>query len=138
MITAAEDPAAPPSEQNSEPAASLLPNLTSCKKKLTPWPESARDRRFLAKLAPTLANRGCRVVSVTDPYDRILAFLDGGLVPQTTEICASSPPFSHVTLPPLSFFPLPFLNVFVNTMLEQAAGDGPEITFFSTSWCLTS
>jgi hypothetical protein len=25
---------------------------------------------------PTFADRGCRVVSVTDPYDRILGFLD--------------------------------------------------------------
>jgi hypothetical protein len=29
-----------------------------------------------AKLVPTSANRGCRVVSATDPHDRILGFLD--------------------------------------------------------------
>jgi hypothetical protein len=48
----------------------------------TPWPESAselyrpRDRRLLAKLVPTFADRGCHVVSVTDPYGHILGFLD--------------------------------------------------------------
>jgi hypothetical protein len=29
------------------------------------------------RLVPTLADRGCLVVSVTDPYGRILGFLDG-------------------------------------------------------------
>jgi hypothetical protein len=29
-----------------------------------------------AKLAPTFADRGCHVVSVTDPYGRILGFLE--------------------------------------------------------------
>jgi hypothetical protein len=48
----------------------------------TPWPESTnklyrlRDRRLSAKLVPTFADRGCHVVSVTDPYGRILGFLD--------------------------------------------------------------
>jgi hypothetical protein len=42
----------------------------------TPWPESATDRRLSAKLVPTFANRGCHVVSVTDPYGRILGFLN--------------------------------------------------------------
>jgi hypothetical protein len=28
------------------------------------------------KLVPTFADRGCRVVSATDPHDRILGFLD--------------------------------------------------------------
>jgi hypothetical protein len=37
----------------------------NCKK--TPWPESASDRRFSAKLVPTFADRRCHVVSVTDP-----------------------------------------------------------------------
>jgi hypothetical protein len=47
----------------------------------TPWPESARelyrasDRR-LAKLVPIFADRGCYVVSVTDPYGRNLDSLD--------------------------------------------------------------
>jgi hypothetical protein len=51
-------------------------------KKKTPWPESAselyrlRDRRLSAKLVPTFADRGCHIVSVTDPYGRILGFLD--------------------------------------------------------------
>jgi hypothetical protein len=49
---------------------------------ITPWPESARelyrpsDRRLSAKLVPTFTDRGSHVVSVTDPYGRILGFLD--------------------------------------------------------------
>jgi hypothetical protein len=48
----------------------------------TPWSESAselyqpNDRRLSAKLVPTFADRGCHVVSVTDPYGHILGFLD--------------------------------------------------------------
>jgi hypothetical protein len=48
----------------------------------TPWLETANelhrpsDHRLSAKLVPTLADRGCHVVIVTDPYSRILAFLD--------------------------------------------------------------
>jgi CBS-domain-containing membrane protein len=51
-------------------------------KKKTPWPESASelyrpsDRRLSEKLVPTFADRGCHVVNVTDPYGRILGFLD--------------------------------------------------------------
>jgi hypothetical protein len=30
-----------------------------------------------AKLVPTSADRGCRVVSATDPHGRILGFLTG-------------------------------------------------------------
>jgi CBS-domain-containing membrane protein len=37
------------------------------------WPS---DRRLSAKLVPTFADRGFHVVSVTDPYSRILGFLD--------------------------------------------------------------
>jgi hypothetical protein len=50
--------------------------------KQTPWSESASelhrpsDRRLSAKWLPTFADRGCHVVSVTDPYCRILDFLD--------------------------------------------------------------
>jgi hypothetical protein len=51
--------------------------------KQTPWPWSASelyrptksDRRLSAKLVPTFADRGCRVVSATDPYGRILGSL---------------------------------------------------------------
>jgi hypothetical protein len=48
--------------------------------KQTPWPESASELYRLsdslsAKIVPTFAGRGCHVVSVTDPYGRILAFL---------------------------------------------------------------
>jgi hypothetical protein len=54
-----------------------------CSKQLlkTPWPESASelyrpsDRGLSAKLVPTFEDRGCHVVSVTDPYDRNLGFL---------------------------------------------------------------
>jgi hypothetical protein len=48
----------------------------------TPWPGSASelyrpsDRRLSAKLAPTFADRGCRVVSAADPHVRVLGFLD--------------------------------------------------------------
>jgi hypothetical protein len=34
------------------------------------------DHRLSAKLVPAIADRGCHVVSVTDPYGRILGFLD--------------------------------------------------------------
>jgi hypothetical protein len=34
------------------------------------------DRRLSAKWSPTFADRGCHVVSVTNPYGRILGFLD--------------------------------------------------------------
>jgi hypothetical protein len=34
------------------------------------------DRRLSAKLVPTFADRGCRVISSTDPLGRILDFLD--------------------------------------------------------------
>jgi hypothetical protein len=50
--------------------------------KQTPWSESASElyrpsyRRFSAKWLPTLADKGCHVFSVTDPYGRILGFLD--------------------------------------------------------------
>jgi hypothetical protein len=51
----------------------------------TPWPESASelyrpsDRRISAKLLLTFADGRCHMVSVTDPYCRILCFLDRGL-----------------------------------------------------------
>jgi hypothetical protein len=35
-----------------------------------------RDSRLSAKLAPTFADRECHAVSVTNPYGRILGFLD--------------------------------------------------------------
>jgi hypothetical protein len=50
--------------------------------KQTPWSESASelhrpsDRRLSAKSLPTFADRGRYVVTVTDPYGRILGFLD--------------------------------------------------------------
>jgi hypothetical protein len=51
-------------------------------KKKTPWSESKSelyrpsDRRLSAKWLPTFADRGCHVISVTDPYGRILGFID--------------------------------------------------------------
>jgi hypothetical protein len=48
----------------------------------TPWPESESelyrpsDRRLSEKLVPTFADRGCHVISTTNPYGRILDFLD--------------------------------------------------------------
>jgi hypothetical protein len=56
-------------------------NNTSKTSKQTPWPESTSelyrpsDRRLSAKLVSTFADRGCLVVSATDPYGRILGFL---------------------------------------------------------------
>jgi hypothetical protein len=48
----------------------------------TPWPESVSelyrpsDRRLSTKLVLTFADKECHVVSTTDPYGRILGFLD--------------------------------------------------------------
>jgi hypothetical protein len=48
------------------------------KKTKTPWSESASelyrpsDRRLSSKRLPTFADRVCHMVSVTDPYGRIL------------------------------------------------------------------
>jgi CBS-domain-containing membrane protein len=44
--------------------------------KKTPWPESASDSHLSAMLVLTFADKGRHVVSVTDPYGRILGFLD--------------------------------------------------------------
>jgi hypothetical protein len=51
-------------------------------KKKTLWSESASelyrpsDRSLSAKLLPTFGDKGCHVVSVTDPYGCIFDFLD--------------------------------------------------------------
>jgi hypothetical protein len=56
--------------------------ITQNQNKQTLWPGSASElyrpsvRRLSAKLVPTFAVRGCQVVSGTDPYDRILGFLN--------------------------------------------------------------
>jgi hypothetical protein len=50
--------------------------------KKTPWSESASelhrqsDRRLSANWLPTFADKGCHVVSLTDPHGRSLDFLD--------------------------------------------------------------
>jgi hypothetical protein len=62
------------------PACGIVPQPTTNKQQ-TPWPEStgelyrSSDCHLLAKLVPTFADIGCHVVSVTDPYGRILGFL---------------------------------------------------------------
>jgi CBS-domain-containing membrane protein len=49
---------------------------------ITPWLEfeselhQPSDRRIQAKLVPTFTDRRSHVVSVTDPYGRILGLLD--------------------------------------------------------------
>jgi hypothetical protein len=59
-----------------------LVNKVKIYNKQNPWPEPAcelywpSDRRMLAKLMPTLEDRGCQAVSVTGPYGRNLGFLD--------------------------------------------------------------
>jgi hypothetical protein len=61
--------------------AVLLVDLKQ-KKEQTLWPQSASKlyrpsyRRLSAKLLPIFADRGCRVVSMTDPSGSILNFLD--------------------------------------------------------------
>jgi sulfur relay (sulfurtransferase) DsrC/TusE family protein len=58
----------------------FIPILNHNIKTKTPWSESASelyrpsDHRLSAKWLPTFADRGCHVVSVTDPYGRILGF----------------------------------------------------------------
>jgi hypothetical protein len=42
--------------------------------------ENYTDRRLSAKLVLTFADRGCHVVSVRDPHDCILGFLDRSIV----------------------------------------------------------
>jgi hypothetical protein len=57
-------------------------NITKKILNYTLWPESTselyrpRDRSLSAKSVPTFVDRGCRVVSATDPYCRIFWFLD--------------------------------------------------------------
>jgi hypothetical protein len=51
-------------------------NLIVCPLPIAQTYHRPSDRRFSAKLVPTFVNRGCRVVSVTVPYIRILGFLD--------------------------------------------------------------
>jgi hypothetical protein len=54
--------------------------LNTIKKSLMIWVRERtirpNDRSLSAKWLPTVADRGCHVVSVTDPYGRILGFLD--------------------------------------------------------------
>jgi hypothetical protein len=58
--------------------------LQQIARKKPPCPESASelyrlsDHHLSVKLVPTFANRGCHIVSVTDPYGRNLSFLNWG------------------------------------------------------------
>jgi hypothetical protein len=82
-----------------------------CDLNLTPWPESARklyrpsDRRLSAKLVPTFADSGSHVISVTDPYSRILGFLDWSryfffqVAPQYTETYQNKITHTSLNLP---------------------------------------
>jgi hypothetical protein len=69
-----------PSVSLSPLSAGVVSRLYTTKQ--TPWSESASelyrpsDRRLSTKWLPTFADKGCHVVSVTDPYDRIFGFLD--------------------------------------------------------------
>jgi hypothetical protein len=69
-----------PESDQSSPLLLLSP--TKQKEKQNLWPESVSElyrpsgHRLLAKLVLTFAYGGCHVVSVTDPYGRILGFLD--------------------------------------------------------------
>jgi hypothetical protein len=64
------------------PITNRNPASTATHKKKTPWSESVSelyrpsDRCLSTKSLPTFADRRCQVVSVTDPYGRILGFLD--------------------------------------------------------------
>jgi hypothetical protein len=57
-------------------------NLYQTTNKQTPWPESATelnrpsDRSLFGEASANFSDRGCYVVSVTDPYGSILGFLD--------------------------------------------------------------
>jgi hypothetical protein len=70
------------SKQEKIPVSTSVYKHLICELKKTPWSESASelyrpsDRRLSAKWLPTFADRGCHVVSMTDPYGRILGFLD--------------------------------------------------------------
>jgi hypothetical protein len=63
-------------------ALQILLSIERKQTKQIPWSESASelhrpsDRLLSAKWLPIFADRGCHVVSVTDPYGRILGFLD--------------------------------------------------------------
>jgi hypothetical protein len=64
------------------PTSDNFVHISEIKNNYTPWNESASelhrpsDRRLPAKLVPTLVERGCHVVSVTDPYGRNLGYLN--------------------------------------------------------------
>jgi hypothetical protein len=79
----------------------------------TTWLESATelyhasDHHLSAKLVPTFTDRVCHVVTVTDPYGRILGSLDRLNIP-----CVSVSRFSY-------FRPLSSVYVFYRVILQS-------------------
>jgi hypothetical protein len=73
--------------------------------KKNPWPESASevyrpsDRRLSATLVPTFADRRWHMVNATDPYGRILGFLDREFFSTTYIISASNWWYQHYSIP---------------------------------------
>jgi hypothetical protein len=72
----------PPGEYFKQEFQDLEVFCCNKKKKKTQWSEPASelyrpsDRRFSAKWLTAFADKGCHVVSETDPYGRTLGFLD--------------------------------------------------------------
>jgi hypothetical protein len=85
---------------------------------LTPWPKSASklyrlsDLRLSAKLVPTSADRGCHVVSVTDPYGRILGLLD--------RICCVNP-IDNIHYAPITTTPSTRTKYFTGTLAQSTS-----------------
>jgi hypothetical protein len=81
----------------------------------TPWPKCGSqlyrpsDRRLLAKLVPTFADRGCHVVSVTDPFGRILGFL---LNRKISLYCVAQKLFIIISAAFLTVFIVSTINIF--------------------------
>jgi hypothetical protein len=74
-------------------------------------------RRFSAKLVPTSADRGCHVVSVTDPYGRILGCLD--------RTCCVNP-IDNTHYAPITS--LEHFTKYITRTLEQSTNNKGQIT----------
>jgi hypothetical protein len=124
--------------------------ILNCSKRSceTPLLESVSElyqpsgRRLSAKLVPTFADRGWHVVSVTDPYDRILGFLDRGryvflhVTPQLYSRGWVDPiPDPLSTSVPFTTLCLKFFFTFLHTWDKRVHGNF--IAFLATSWHLT-
>jgi hypothetical protein len=84
-LSCSREPSIGPYPEPDQPVLSprsISLSSTHLKQKQAVWPESASelyrpsDCRLSAKFVQTFADRGCHVVSVTDPYGRILGLLD--------------------------------------------------------------